>query len=31
MKEATESMVLVTKDGPDLLTRTPLELISIEP
>jgi Xaa-Pro aminopeptidase len=27
----TESMVLVTKDGPDLLTRTPLELISVEP
>lgn len=27
----TESMVLITKDGPDLLTRTPLELISVDP
>jgi Xaa-Pro aminopeptidase len=27
----TESMVLITKDGPDLLTRTPLELICVEP
>jgi Xaa-Pro aminopeptidase len=27
----TESMTVVTKDGPELLTRTPHELICVEP